>query len=130
MVWIGLQAAECERRTLAVLKLFRSVRNADRPEIRALRLLRSWLSPSQLAQFDASGYFDVVGSESGKTYRIKCGISANILELTEDDSPKVTWCVVPDGLPAPGDVMLAQKIALETCEGIALSKANKLRASR
>ncbi|HET7886771.1 MAG TPA: hypothetical protein VFL62_11135 [Bradyrhizobium sp.] len=128
MFWLSQRAGECEWRARAVYGLFRSARNANTPEIRGLRLLRSWLSPSQLAQFDAFGYFDVVGGESGKKYRIKFGICANILELTEEDIPKVGWCVVPDGCLVAGDVMLAQKIALETCECAALARANRLGA--
>jgi hypothetical protein len=126
--WFGRQAPECEWRARAVNGLFRSARNANTPEVRGLRLLRSWLSPAQLAQFDAKGYFDVAGGESGKTYRIKFGICANILELSEDGTPKVGWCVVPDCCLVAGDVMLAQKIALEAFEGAALAKANKFGA--
>jgi hypothetical protein len=127
--WLGRQVSECEWRARAAYKLFKSARNADTPEIRGLRLLRSWLSPEQLAQYDACGYFEVTGGETGKRYRIKFGICANIIELTEDGRPKAGWCVVPDGCLVPGDVMLAQKIALETCEGAAIAKANKLTVS-
>ena len=128
MFWLGQQASEYEWRARAVYGLFRSARNANTPEVRGLRLLRSWLSPAQLAQFDAKGNFDVVGGESGKKYRIKFGICANVLELSEDGTPKVGWCVVPDCCLVAGDVMLAQKIALETFEGAALAKANKFGA--
>lgn len=128
MFWLGQRAFECEWRAQAVFRLFRSARNANTPEIRGLRLLRSWLSPTQLAQFDALGYFDVVGGESGTKYRIKFGICANVLELAEDGTPKVGLCVVPDGCFVAGDVMLAQKIVLETCERAALSKANRFGA--
>jgi len=127
--WLARQASECEWRNRAVYELFRSARNSNTPEIRGVRLLRSWLSPTQLAQFDACGYFDVIGGETGKTYRIKFGICANILELADDGKPKFGWCVVPDGCLVAGDVMLAQKIALETCEYVAIAKANKLGAS-
>jgi hypothetical protein len=126
--WLGQQVSACEWRARAVNDLFRSARNANTPEVRGLRLLRSWLSPVQLAQFDAKGHFDVIGGESGKTYRIKFGICANVLELSEDGKPKVGWCVVPDCCLVAGDVMLAQKIALETFEGAALAKANKFGA--
>jgi hypothetical protein len=40
------------------------------PEGRSLRLLREWLSPAQREQFARRGYFEVVGSDSGKRYRI------------------------------------------------------------
>jgi len=35
------------------------------------------------------------------------------------------WCFVPSGFLVPGDVMLAQKIALETDERGALGLANR-----
>ncbi len=93
--------------------------------MRGLRLLRSWLSPQQCAQFDAFGYFDVIGGASGKRYRIYFGACANIHELGEDGIPRAGWCVVPIGYLVPGDVMLAQKIALETSEYATLAVANK-----
>jgi hypothetical protein len=38
------------------------------------------------------------------------------------------WCFVPAGNLVPGDIMLAQKIALETNESGALSVARKFLA--
>lgn len=128
MLWLGQQAFECEGRARAVCELFRAARNANTPEVRGLRLLRAWLSPAQLSQLDAKGYFDVIGGESGKKYRIKFGICANILELTEDGAPRAGWCMVPDCCLVAGDIMLAQKIALETFESAAIAKANKFGA--
>jgi hypothetical protein len=128
--WLARQASECEWRSRAVYRLFKSARNSNTPEIRGIRLLRSWLSPAQLAQFDAFGYFDVIGGQSGRIYRVKFGICANILELADDGRPKFGWCVVPDGCLVAGDVMLAQKIALETCEYAAIATAHKLGAPR
>ena len=39
-------------------------------EQRGLKLLREWLSQEQLAQYDAHGYFEVIGCHTGKRYRI------------------------------------------------------------
>jgi hypothetical protein len=47
----------------------------------------------------------------------------NIEELTADDVIR-RWCFAPEGASATGDVMLAQKIALETFELDALAIAN------
>jgi hypothetical protein len=116
---------EASRRR-AISQLYREARHRNTPEARGLRLLRSWLSPEQRAQFDACGHFDVIGSNSGKRYRILFGVSANIQELGDDDQPKIGWCFVPSGYLVPGDVMLAQKIALETDEHGALAVANRL----
>jgi hypothetical protein len=52
-------------------------------------------------------------------------IAANVHEIDEDGAPKMGWCFVPKGYLVPGDVMLAQKIALETSECAALAIANK-----
>jgi hypothetical protein len=95
------------------------------PEVRGLRLLHAWLSPSQFAQLDAKGHFDVIGSATGRRYRIHFGTSMNVHELDDAGSPKMGWCFVPQGCLVPGDVMLAQKIALETFESRALLAAKR-----
>lgn len=103
-------------------------RHRARYESRAARgitLLREWLSQQQKAQFDHLCYFEVRGSDSGKTYRIQHGVSANVIELDCDGRPKMGWCFVPVGNLVPGDVMLAQKIALETDERTALAVARQ-----
>jgi len=94
-------------------------------EERGLELLKEWLSPEQFAQYDAKSYFEVTGCHSGKRYRISHGISMNIHELDCAGRPRVGWCFAPKGYLVAGDVMLAQKIALETDERRALTVANK-----
>jgi hypothetical protein len=59
--------------------------------------LREWLSPEQLAQYDANSYFDVIGCDSGKRYRIQQGNSMNIHEIDGAGHPRVGWCFVPNG---------------------------------
>ena len=93
-------------------------------EARGLRLLRSWLSPEQRAQFDATRYFEVTGCDSGKRYRIHHGVVTNVHEMDGAGHSKVGWCFAPVGHLVAGDVMLAQKIALETNEAGALAAAN------
>jgi hypothetical protein len=93
-------------------------------ELRGLKLLREWLSEEQLAQYDAHKYFEVIGCHSGKRYRIHHGIGANIIELDDAALPRTGWCFVPRDPLVAGDVMLAQKIALETDERGALAVAN------
>jgi hypothetical protein len=100
-------------------------------EVRAARgieLLKEWLSPQQKAQFDALNFFEVVGCDSGKLYRIYHGMSANVFELNCGGRPRIGWCFVPAGNLVPGDVMLAQKIALETDERRALAVARQFLA--
>ena len=94
-------------------------------EARGLELLKEWLSPEQFAQYDAKSYFEVTGCHSGKRYRISHGTSMNIHELDGAGRPRVGWCFAPKVYLVAGDVMLAQKIALETDERRALAVANK-----
>jgi hypothetical protein len=93
-------------------------------EQRGLKLLREWLSQEQLAQYDAHRYFEVIGCHTGKRYRICHGNGANIIELDDAALPRTGWCFVPRDPLVAGDVMLAQKIALETDESGALAVAN------
>ncbi|WP_426615766.1 hypothetical protein [Bradyrhizobium sp. McL0616] len=109
----------------AVRALYRSFTGQNRPEVRARRLLREWLSPAQREQFDAEGYFDVIGCDTCRRYRIHWGSVSNVVELDEKMIPKIGWCFVPEQCLVAGDVMLAQKIALETNEGAALALANR-----
>jgi hypothetical protein len=94
-------------------------------EERGVNLLREWLSPEQRAQFDAKKYFDVIGCDSGKRYRIHYGETTNVHEIGDDDLPSIGWCFMPVGSLVAGDVMLAQKISLETYEYGALAVANR-----
>ena len=93
-------------------------------EQRGLKLLGEWLSQEQLAQYDAHRYFEVIGCHTGKRYRICHGNGVNIIELDDAALPKTGWCFVPRDPLVAGDVMLAQKIALETDERGALAVAN------
>jgi hypothetical protein len=89
-------------------------------ERRGLALLKQWLSPQQLAQYNAHRCFDVTGCHSGKRYRIRHGVGMNVYELDALGRPLVGRCFVPKDNLVAGDVMLAQKIALETNERGAL----------
>jgi hypothetical protein len=93
-------------------------------EQRGQDLLIQWLSPRQARQYRASKSFEVVGSDTGKLYRIHRGAAMNVEELTDAGRVARRWCFAPEGASAAGDVMLAQKIALEKFELDALSIAN------
>ena len=95
-----------------------------RSEERSQYLLRQWLSPDQAEQYDKYQRFDVVGSDTGTRYRIRRGTTMNIEELASEGYVTRRWCFAPEGAFAAGDVMLAQKIALETFELDALAIAN------
>src|SRR5258708_10878582 len=92
-------------------------------EARGLELLKEWLSPEQSAQYAAKSYFEVTGCHSGKRYRINQGTSMNIHELDGAGRPRVGWCFAPKGYLVAGDVMLAQKIALEANDRGAMAVA-------
>ena len=92
-------------------------------EIRGISLLKGWLSPKQLAQYESYRYFDVIGRQSGKRYRIRYGAGMNIYEIDSRGRTLAGLCFVPSETLVAGDVMLAQKIALETDEWSALAAA-------
>ena len=109
----------------ALQKLYRSFVRENSPEGRGRYLLRKWLSRDQREQFDSKGYLDVVGCHSGKRYRIYYGVLSNVRELDAEGLPVAGLCFAPsDSLP-PGDVVLAQKIALETDERETLAVAKR-----
>jgi hypothetical protein len=112
-------------RIRALRRLYRLFLAGNKSDARGLRLLRRWLSPNQRAEFDHSGSFVVVGCDSGKRYRIYRGTTSNVFEIDDAGRPKVCWCFMPLGELVSGDVMLAQKIALETNESAALAVANR-----
>jgi hypothetical protein len=108
----------------AIRRVYKTFHESNTAEARGRRLLRGWLSAEQRAQFDAVGYFEVVGRQTAKRYRIHYGTSANVHEVDAAGNLEMGWCFAPEGFLVPGDVMLAQKIALETDELAALAVAN------
>jgi hypothetical protein len=88
-------------------------------------LLRSWLSSEQGRQWDLHGYFETIGSHTGKRYRLRRGKEMNIDELDSGGRVVAQWCFAPLGNLVIGDILLAQKIALETMERDALHIANR-----
>jgi hypothetical protein len=127
MFFFRRSSVEGRSRIQALRELYWKFLDENDCEARGLRLLRGWLSPAQRAQFDAKKYFDVIGCDSGKRYRIHYGTAMNVHEIDGTGCPKVCWCFVPNGQLVAGDVMLAQKIALETKESSALAVANPFR---
>jgi hypothetical protein len=78
-------------------------------EERSQDLLRQWLSPDQVEQYDLYLYF-VVDSATGARYRTRRGTAMNIEELAADGCVTRRWCFAPEGTFATGDVMLTRKI--------------------
>jgi hypothetical protein len=77
-------------------------------------LLRSWLSDEQACQWDLYRHFETIGSDTRKRYRLRRGREMNIDELDFDGKVLAHWCFAPFGNLVTGDILLAQKIALET----------------
>jgi hypothetical protein len=91
-------------------------------EQKALMLLKERLSPCQRARFESYGHFEVIGSRTSKRYRIRGNRVVNIDD--ERGVLVVTWCFGPERSLPMGDIMLAQKIALENDEEAALAIAS------
>lgn len=119
------RAGRGKPRLTALRELYRISERERTPEARGRRLLRSWLSPGQLESFDKDGYLDVLGSATGRTYRIYYGSVSNIRELNDAGEPVAGLCFVPAAALPIGDVVLAQKIILENDEARALAIANR-----
>ena len=90
---------------------------------RGIQFLTQNLSPTQRQQYKRHGYFDVVGGCTGTRYRIWQGCQLNVEQL-DGSARRVRLCFVPRGGLPVGDIMLAQKIALELFESEAISVAN------
>jgi len=87
-------------------------------EAKAMDLLLGSLTPYQREQFAAGGFFIVVGSHTGRHYKITIG---RVYNVSDED---VTYCAGPARLSLLGDVMLAQKLILEQDELSFLTVAN------
>jgi hypothetical protein len=109
----------------ALLHEYRRPRPRTHAEKRAVALLLSWLTPEQEKQWQARGNFEVIGCDTGRRYRITYRAVMNVHELDPDGHPVQQWCLAPERRLAVGDVLLAQKIALETMEAKALAIANR-----
>jgi hypothetical protein len=94
-------------------------------EKKAVALLRSWLTPEQDKQWTARSEFEVIGCDTGTRYRITHKAVLNVHQLDPAGRTVAQWCFAPEGALAPGDILLAQKIALETMERKALALANR-----
>lgn len=114
----------------ALLRIFGVVTAPPEAEVRGLRLLRESLSPAQREQEERYGCFDVRGGDTGRRYRIKNGFQLNVEMLDNKGRTTAVLCFMPVGNLVAGDVMLAQKLALELFETDTLKIANKFSVNR
>ena len=91
---------------------------------RGIEFLTQNLSPAQRQQYERHAYFDVIGGDTGKRYRIHHGYQMNVEQLDQDGRRARLLCFMPRGGLPVGDIMLAQKIALELFESDTISVAN------
>jgi hypothetical protein len=115
----SLQASEAQ-----CAAMFRTMRLPE-AEAHAIELLTRCLSPAQRKQYETFGYFDVVGGDSGKRYRIRRGCQLNVEQLDQSGRCSQLLCFLPKGGLPVGDVMLAQKLALELFETEAIRVATR-----
>jgi hypothetical protein len=94
-------------------------------DARGVHLLTRHMSPAQREQYLRHGYFEVIGGDTGWRYRIREGYAMNVEQLDEKGRRIQLLCFAPRGGLPVGDVMLAQKIALELFESATLRVANR-----
>jgi hypothetical protein len=94
------------------------------PEQRGVGLLLANLTPQQRRQYKRDRHFDVIGGQSGTRYRLWHCFQQNIEELDGNSRRRWVWCFHPRETLVLGDVLLAQKTALELFEGEAIRIAH------
>jgi hypothetical protein len=92
--------------------------------LQSMQLLRENLSPAQRGQLELFGYFEVIGGDTGKRYRIHLGRQMNVEVRNKKGDRARTLCFMPTGYLPTGDMVLAQKLALELYETEAVQIAN------
>ena len=94
------------------------------PEQRGVALLLANLTPRQQRQYMRDRHFDVIGGASGTRYRLWHCFQQNVEELDADGRRRWIWCFHPRETLVVGDVLLAQKTALELFEPEAIRIAH------
>jgi hypothetical protein len=60
----------------------------DAANERAIALLKTCLTPEQREDYEKHQFFDVIGSDTGRLYRIKYGTQGNIIEIDKRRGPE------------------------------------------
>ncbi len=81
---------------------------------KAMSLLKSVLDDQQIKDLESNSYFFLVGS-AGNRYKINASYMIGNVEEIDDDGMVAKYCAHPMNVPI-GDVILAQKVWLETDE--------------
>jgi hypothetical protein len=103
-------------------------RRCAEAEKRSYDLLRSWLTPEQLADFNETDTFICRGSDTGERYRIDNKLPTfNVILLDDSDKDVQRFCFLPQGETLPrGDVLLTQKFYIEKDELKARCRSNRI----
>jgi hypothetical protein len=109
---------------LAGIAQFVVNRLTGRARRRGMQLLFEHLTPVQRDQLMRSGHFDITGGTTRSAYRIHNRRMVNV-EVLQDGQAIKLLCFQPMGGLVQGDVLLAQKLALELFESETLSVANR-----
>jgi hypothetical protein len=91
----------------------------------AIDLMLDWLTPTQQECLTKNKYFEAVGGDTKKIYRVYPGHIFNVHEMGKEEKVNIRWCFQPRDAPYLGDVMLAQKLTIEADEATLLKVANK-----
>lgn len=98
------------------------------PESRAEALLLAHLTPEQRDQYKRDGTFEVRGNASNRRYRIAARYFNGVTQLNKKGRATHRLCFYPGRIGSYMlplcDIMLAQKVALETNEYRTRRKAN------
>jgi len=94
------------------------------PQQRGMALLLANLTPRQRRQYLRDRHFDVIGGASGTHYRLWHCFQQNIEQLDQSGRRRCVWCFHPRETLVAGDVLLAQKTALELFEPEAIRIAH------
>lgn len=118
-----------ERRVQEACEAFRWPEHERRKRLkeagsRAFQLLFRCLPRDQAERLGEQGHFDVQGSQGG-WYRIREGQYRNVLRLNRGCFPVEQLCLHPVDWCPNADVMLAQRLLLQTDEGQFLRQANR-----
>ena len=95
-------------------------------QARSIQRVTDNLSPAQRVQYEQLGYFEVIGGTTGTRYRIRRDYQMNVEQLDAKGKRARMLCFMPEGQLAVGDIMLAQKLALELFEHEAINVANEI----
>ena len=105
----------------AIARMFE--RLSGRAQRRGMVLLMEHLTPTQREQFARRRYFDVIGGDTGIHYRIRNTRPMNV-DVIRHGRCINRLCFEPEGELVLGDMLLAQKLALELYETQTLARAN------